>query len=125
MPTRVLACVLRRNDNFLLCRRPAHKRHGNLWEFPGGKVESGETNLEAATRELDEELGLAVSSVGEPAFVVADAGSDFLIEFLDVEAEGEPQCFEHSTLSWVSREELLTYDLAPSDQRFVEWLLDR
>ena len=57
--------------------------------------------------------------------MVTDAGSDFLIEFLNVEAEGEPRCFEHSALAWVSLEELLAYELAPSDRRFAEWLLDQ
>jgi 8-oxo-dGTP pyrophosphatase MutT (NUDIX family) len=59
----VLAAVIRRQDRYLVCRRPAHKRHGGLWEFPGGKLEPGETLLEAARRELREELGAEVSDL--------------------------------------------------------------
>ena len=47
---RVLAAVVRRDDRYLVCRRPAHKRHGGLWEFPGGKIHAGETLLGAARR---------------------------------------------------------------------------
>ena len=120
MPIRVLAAVIRRDGRVLICKRPSHKRHGDLWEFPGGKVEAGETDLEAARRELDEELALHVTAVGPAAFVVADPGSEFVIEFLPVEAAGEPKCLEHSALVWAIDGELLTYDLAPSDRRYVE-----
>ena len=120
MSIRVLAAVIRRNGRVLICKRPSHKRHADLWEFPGGKVEAGETDLEAARRELDEELALRVTAVGRPEFTVADPGSEFIIEFLPVEADGEPQCLEHSALVWAVDGELLTYDLAPSDRRYVE-----
>ena len=59
----VVAAVIRKQDKFLLALRPPHKHHGNLWEFPGGKVAVGETNSAAISRELKEELGLSVSSV--------------------------------------------------------------
>ncbi len=51
MPIRVLASVIERDHRLLVCRRPLHKRHGGLWEFPGGKVREGESDLEAARRE--------------------------------------------------------------------------
>jgi hypothetical protein len=47
MPIRVLASVIERDQRLLVCRRPLHKRHGGLWEFPGGKVREGESDLEA------------------------------------------------------------------------------
>jgi mutator protein MutT len=120
MSIRVLAAVIERNGSVLICKRPAHKRHGDLWEFPGGKVEAGETDLEAAGRELDEELALAVTAVGPVTWSIADPGSEFVIEFLPVEIEGAPQCLEHSALAWVLDGELLAYDLAPSDRRYVQ-----
>lgn len=125
MATRVLACVLRRGESHLLCRRPAHKRHGGLWEFPGGKVEPGETDFEAARREMAEELDVEVTAVGDVILAVTDPGSDFVIEFLDIEAVGEPKCLEHSDLAWGTMASLLGYELAPSDRRFVEWLLSQ
>ena len=122
-PTRVIAAVIRRDGQLLICQRPAHKRHGGLWEFPGGKLEPNESLLEAARRELAEELALTVTDCGETLLVVQDPGSDFQIEFVEVSATGEPQQREHSDLAWVAPEGLLAYPLAPSDESFVRHLL--
>jgi mutator protein MutT len=67
-PIPVLAAVIRRDGRLLVARRPAHKRHGGLWEFPGGKVEEGESWADAAARERKEELGVDVARTGEPLF---------------------------------------------------------
>lgn len=124
-PVRVLAAVITRGDRYLVCRRPVHKRHGGLWEFPGGKLEPGENDAGAAARELREELGVGVSAVGAEAFAVHDEGSPFLIAFVPVRIDGEPACLEHSALAWATAAELLGYALAPSDRRFVEWVVER
>ena len=116
---RVVAAVIRRGDRMLVCQRPAHKRHGGLWEFPGGKLEAGETILDAARRELAEELDVRVTSVGEVEFAIADPGSEFVIEFHAVTIEGEPQCLEHAALAWVEVKQLLELPLAPSDRQYV------
>jgi 8-oxo-dGTP pyrophosphatase MutT (NUDIX family) len=121
MKVRVVASVVERNGTFLVCERPAHKRHGGLWEFPGGKVEPAESDFEAVERELLEELGVGVSSVGPVVFSIADPGSPFVIEFLPVEIEGEPQALEHSAISWVGEKELLSLPLAPSDLQFARF----
>jgi len=121
--TRVLAAIVCRESKYLVCQRPAHKRHGSLWEFPGGKLEKGESLLEAARRELTEELGVETLSVGSPLFSTADPGSEFLIEFVPTVIDGDPQGLEHSALKWLCLEDLPSLDLAPSDRRFVEFLL--
>lgn len=105
-PIPVLAAVIRRGDRYLLAKRPAHKRHGGLWEFPGGKLEPGEGWLEAARRELREELRVQVVRAGDPVFRRHDAASGFEIVFVPVEIEGEPEALEHEELRWVGREEL-------------------
>jgi len=120
--TRVLAAVIRQHDTYLVCQRPVHKRHGSLWEFPGGKLEAGETDLEAAGRELAEELGVRVLALGAPLFSIADPGSEFLIEFVPTMIHGAPKCLEHSDLRWLTLQELPSLQLAPSDRRFVEFL---
>jgi 8-oxo-dGTP pyrophosphatase MutT (NUDIX family) len=74
---RVLAAVIRDADRYLVCLRPAHKRHGGLWEFPGGKLEPGETLFDAARRELKEELGVQVVAVEDLVFSTQDPGSPF------------------------------------------------
>jgi mutator protein MutT len=117
---RVLAAVIRRDDRWLLCRRPAHKRHGGLWEFPGGKLEPGESLLDAARRELAEELGVRAMRVGDVRFARRDPGSVFVIEFVDVEIDGEPAALEHDEVRWVDAAELAALDLAPSDRAFAD-----
>lgn len=121
----VLAAVIMRDGRYLICKRPSHKRHGGLWEFPGGKLEAAETWEMAAERELAEELALAVRKVGEPLLAIHDVGSPFTIVFVPVTTVGDPQVLEHEEIAWVSASQLLEFDLAPSDRRFVQWLNDR
>jgi 8-oxo-dGTP diphosphatase len=120
--TSVLAAVIERDGSYLVCQRAAHKRHGRLWEFPGGKVEMGETHFEAARRELAEELDVRVVSVGSAIFSVADPGSEYLIEFVPTTIHGSPTCLEHMDLRWISLPDLPSLELAPSDRRFVDFL---
>ena len=58
--TQVVAALIWREDKILICRRPANKARALLWEFPGGKVEAGETKEQALVRECREELGITV-----------------------------------------------------------------
>ena len=122
-PAPVIAAVIFRDDRYLVCLRPAYKRHGGLWEFPGGKLEPNETLLAAANRELTEELGVSALAVGEPLFSIADPGSPFLIEFVPTVIDGEPTCLEHTELRWATLAELPSLPLAPSDRKFVDYLL--
>jgi 8-oxo-dGTP diphosphatase len=124
MHIRVIACVIERDGRLLVCQRPAHKRHGGLWEFPGGKLEAGETPLAAARRELAEELRMAVTGVSPAEFAVIDPGSRYRIEFVPAEAEGEPQCIEHTRVAWLEEAELLSVSLAPSDREYARFRLD-
>jgi mutator protein MutT len=116
----VVAAVLRRGDTVLLCRRPLEKRHGGLWELPGGKVHPGETPRQALARELEEELGLALTAASAPLAQLDDPGSTFTIAFHPVEARGEPEPREHLEVRWVEIARAGAYELAPSDRRFVE-----
>lgn len=116
---RVLAAVIADGDRFLVCRRPLSKRHGGLWEFPGGKLEAGESDLDAARRELREELDVGVASLGRELFTVHDPGSPYLIAFVEVAIEGTPKCLEHQELRWCQRGEFAEISFAPSDRRFA------
>jgi mutator protein MutT len=118
-PIPVVAAVLRRDGRYLLGRRPARKRHGGLWEFPGGKIREGESRLDAARRELAEELGLEVVSLGALLHTARDPGSRYLIEFVEVYALGEPMAHEHSSVAWLSVAELGSRALAPADADFA------
>lgn len=119
----VLAAVITRGARYLVCQRAHSKRHGGLWEFPGGKVEAGETLLDAAHRELTEELNVRATRVGEPLFSVHDDGSPFVINFVPTEIDGEPVCLEHADLRWATLNEIRQLDLAPSDRDFVDFLV--
>jgi 8-oxo-dGTP diphosphatase len=120
---RVMAAVISREDRVLVCRRPLHKKHGGLWEFPGGKCEHGESDADAITRELQEELAVSVIAVGPAWGVIEDQLSGFVIVFAPVCIEGEPECLEHVEIRWVGLDELGKMTLAPSDRAFVQdWL---
>ena len=119
----VLAAVIRREASYLIAKRPGHKRHGGLWEFPGGKVEQSEDHLCAARRELQEELGVQVGAVGSVLFEQQDPGSQFLIQFVEVQITGEPQALEHEAVAWVPVSDLQQYSLAPTDAAFVLHLI--
>lgn len=118
----VVAAVMERNGRFLVGRRPEHKRHGGLWEFPGGKVAPGESWLDAARRELDEELGMRAVAVGRILVRVQDPKSPFVIHFVEVAARGEPVPTEHTEVGWYTAEELAALPLAPADAQFVAGL---
>jgi len=120
---RVVAAAIVEGDRLLVCQRPPEKRHGGLWELPGGKRERGESDAEAVGRELREELGVAAAEVGEELFATRDPGSPFVIAFLPVRIVGEPACREHTALRWGTPTELAGLPLAPGDRQFVEALL--
>lgn len=125
MPIRVVACVIERDGRLLLCRRPAHKRHGGLWEFPGGKVEPNESDFDAAKRELAEELSVDAIIVDGPTFARPDPNSDFVIEFFRVEIDGKPIPLEHDQLQWLTPAEAEFFPLAPADHAYVQFRLGR
>lgn len=118
----VVVAVIEHDGRYLLCRRPEHKRHGLLWEFPGGKLEPEESHFDAARRELKEELNLELEKLGDLLFSVKDPGSPFVIDFMRAVVRGTPELLEHSELSWVTVSELQSFSLAPTDQRFAEFL---
>lgn len=112
---RVLAAVISRDGRYLLAQRPAHKRHGGHWEFPGGKVEHGESDFHALSRELHEELGVTLRTLGRVWCTHRDGDSAFEITFVEAHIDGEPQALEHDMLAWAAGPELGSYALAPSD----------
>ena len=125
MSSRVIAAVIRRNGAFLLGRRPENKRHGGMWEFPGGKVEPGEKPETTARRELAEELELDVTNFGELLHTVQDEDSPFIIEFYPTEVTGDPAPREHTEIEWLSSDKIATIALAPADRIFISWFMSK
>lgn len=121
----VVAGVALEDNKYLVARRPMHKHHGGLWEFPGGKVEPGEGFADAIEREIREELGTGINTAGELLFSHKDASSNFVIHFLLVTFTKQPVALEHDELIWCSLDELAGMSLAPTDAQFVEFMRNK
>ena len=87
-------------------------------------MHDGESVLDAAKRELAEELGVAVQSVGDVCLSVPDPGSSFVIDFVPAKILGMPKMLEHQELAWVGLQELPGLELAPCDRVFASHLLE-
>lgn len=125
----VAACALIDTDNrVLLARRPEGKKMAGLWEFPGGKLDPGETPEAALIRELKEELGIDVSAACLAPFAFAShpyEGFHLLMPlFLCRRWRGMPQPREGQTLAWVRPEKLATYSMPPADKPLIPLLRD-
>lgn len=111
--------MIMRDEHVMIARRPPDKKLGGLWEFPGGKVEQGESAEAALHRELLEELGCTVRITQTLAPFVHEYpwGSIELIPFLCELTTGSaaPHPHEHTALAWVERGQLSAYELAPAD----------
>jgi 8-oxo-dGTP diphosphatase len=112
---------------FLISRRQTAQHMAGAWEFPGGKKETGEGRLEALRRELDEELGIAVSAA-EPLLELQHAYPDRCVR-LDVwlvhAYSGEPEPREGQPLRWVALEDLAEAGLLVADRPIVAALRAR
>ncbi|HEY1448036.1 MAG TPA: 8-oxo-dGTP diphosphatase MutT [Caulobacteraceae bacterium] len=125
----VAACALVDVDGrVLIAKRPAGKQLAGLWEFPGGKVEPGETPEACLIRELDEELGIQVTHACLAPFVFAShAYEDFHLLmplYLCRRWEGFATAREHEALAWVRPERMDDYPMPPADKPLVAWLRD-
>ena len=120
--TDVVAALIWRGDRFLICQRPVNKARALLWEFVGGKVESGETGPEALLRECQEELGVTLS-VGDAVMDVTHDYPDLTVHltlYSAVIAEGILQKIEHNDIRWITAEEIDTIEFCPADQVFLD-----
>ena len=112
----VMAGVIRKDGRFLICQRPEGKLLAGKWEFPGGKIEPGETPEEGLARELREELGVE-ARVGRILDArLEEKSGDFLVLYYDVTLEGEPLMREHADIRFVPREELTQYEYSVADE---------
>ncbi|MBK4991273.1 Nudix family hydrolase [Pseudomonas sp. S36] len=118
----VVAAVIRGLDGRILIARRADTQHqGGLWEFPGGKVEAGESVEAALARELNEELGIRVTR-SRPLIKVSHDYPDkhVLLEVREVDAfEGEPHGAEGQPLAWVAPRDLAQYDFPQANRPIV------
>ncbi|KQW28164.1 NTP pyrophosphohydrolase [Rhizobium sp. Root274] len=125
----VAACALVDTDNrILLAQRPEGKSLAGLWEFPGGKVEAGETPEETLVRELNEELGIVtkVACLAPLTFASHTYDSFHLLMPLYIcrRYEGIPQGREGQAIKWVKSKALRDYPMPPADEPLIPFLQD-
>jgi len=119
----VAAALIDREGRVLVQRRPAGKMMAGLWEFPGGKIEPGETPESALVRELDEELGIAVDlSRLSPAVFASEplAGRHMLLLLYICRSwEGSPRALDAEELMWCTPDSLRALDMPPADRPLI------
>ena len=116
----VVGAAIVTNGTVLCAQRGPGKSLAGYWEFPGGKLEPGETGEQALARECREELGAEVH-VGPRVDELVFDYPDLSVHLTLYQAEPltEPRALEHSALDWVGPAGLERYDLCPADRRFV------
>lgn len=125
----VVACALVDTDQrVLLAQRPANKHMAGLWEFPGGKVEPGETPEDALIRELGEELGIEVPKACLAPLTFASHGYDtfhlLMPLFICRKWTGIVQAREGQALRWVRPADMKDFSMPPADVPLVATLRD-
>lgn len=125
----VAACALIDTDGrILLAQRPEGKNLAGLWEFPGGKVESGETPEDALIRELQEELGIITKHACLAPLTFASYAYEkfhlLMPLYICRRYEGIARSMEGQALKWVRPQDLRSYPMPPADEPLIPFLMD-
>lgn len=118
----VVAGFLRKGEQVLIGQRPENHSLAGQWEFPGGKIESGESPELALARELSEELGID-STIGDLKLSVTHSYGDVNILILFYEVlywKGEPKAQHHLMLEWINPEELYHRNIPEANRRMLD-----
>lgn len=117
--------IERENGDILISKRHQHLHQGGKWEFPGGKIEQGETTLSALTRELSEEVAITVSNATPLLLLEHDYGDKFVV--LDIWLvdgfEGVASSNEGQEIKWVAKKELANYQFPEANVPILEKLI--
>ena len=118
----VVAGVIYKNDKFLIAQRNLNKDQGGLWEFPGGKVETGETYKEALKREIKEEFNADIEVeeyIGENFYHYPE--KDIKLIFLKAKLLNDKiELNEHEDFSWITKEEKDKFEFAGADKKVFD-----
>lgn len=123
-PLLVTAAVIIEDGRVLITRRPAHKPHGGLWEFPGGKLNPGESPEAALQRELREELeiDIRVEQIIDALYYRYSWGPVLILAYRCSVTGGTPRNIEVAEHRWVPFNELQQFELLPADRPLIRQL---
>jgi 8-oxo-dGTP diphosphatase len=124
--TEVAVGILRKNGKILICQRKKGGRYELKWEFPGGKLENGETTEQCLRRELREELTIEIHSIERIQTEAAyyEDGGMFNVSYCSLSGfEGEPQNNVFEQIRWVTVDELKYMDLLDGNKMFLAHLI--
>ncbi|MCQ2428222.1 MAG: (deoxy)nucleoside triphosphate pyrophosphohydrolase [Clostridia bacterium] len=119
---KVVAALIRDGGKIMICRRPAGKARGMLWEFPGGKIEPDEEPEQALVRECREELDIGINA-GRLFLTVRHEYPDITVElsvYESVITEGTPKLLEHSAIAFITPKEADDYEFCPADVAIID-----
>lgn len=124
LPVAVCAAVILHQGQVLLTRRPPDKPHGGYWEFPGGKIDPGESPHQALVREIREELDIAVTvgPVVETVYHHYDWGTVLIIAYRCHWVGGTIRHLEVADHRWVPPEDLAEFSILPADRPILKKL---
>jgi 8-oxo-dGTP diphosphatase len=124
-PVAVVAGIVVEGSRVLIAQRPAGQSFPLKWEFPGGKVEPGESPPDALVREFREELGIGIRALerfGEVRYRRADGRDLEVVFYLAARTEGEPRPLQVAAVTWVEAPDLVTVDFIPANRPIVKRL---
>jgi 8-oxo-dGTP diphosphatase len=124
MTRRSIAGICRKDGRYFVAKRAPGGDLGGKWEFPGGKVEDGETDQEALIREYYEEFGLRIEVRGRLCGVeFSHAGKGYTLgAYLILMEDGIPALREHTETGWADEEQIAQLDFADSDKKILPYL---
>jgi mutator protein MutT len=121
---KVIASVIKQNGKFLIAQRAKQDSLYGKWEFPGGKMEEGETEKECLHRELFEEFGIK-AEIGNylcSSFFEHKGNLTEMRAYSVLSYSGELQLFDHQQIAWVEAENLLSFDMPEPDRPIIEYI---
>ncbi|NLB91399.1 MAG: HAD hydrolase-like protein, partial [Clostridiales bacterium] len=125
-PPAVVAAIIKKDQQYFICKRPANKHHGGFFEFPGGKVKPGETHQEALIRECKEELAISIN-VHDLFYHYPGEQQEYSFPIFfylaTISDQQEPILLEHSEGRFVYPLQMKAFPFAPADSQVVHQIL--
>ena len=122
---RVTAAVIKKNNKILIAQRKKEKHLGLKWEFPGGKIEEGESPEKCLKRELKEEFGIETiinNFIVRTRHKYPKVEIELLAYYVQY-VSGEFKLIDHEKIAWVEKEKLVSYDFATADLDIIEKII--